>query len=235
MLTDENGNKVWEATYDPFGVAIVDEDPDNNGQTVEMNMRLPGQYYDKETGTYYNYFRDYDPRLGRYIQSDPIGLRGGLNTYGYVRGNPLRYIDPLGLDIYTLFGGAEIPFVGGVNVGIMVSDAPYDVGLFGSVSKPVGGLAKGKATLGAGYDSSCRSNFDGVGFELAGGYKMFGGSVSFDPNSDSNIPTGGTFELGPQLGGEANTTITGSLTARDLGRAIGRLIHGSGGGNIIGE
>ena len=58
---------------------------------------LPGQYYDWETGLHYNYFRYYDPKTGRYITSDPIGLQGGLNTYGYVGGNPLRYIDKLGL------------------------------------------------------------------------------------------------------------------------------------------
>ena len=54
--------------------------------------------------THYNYYRDYDPATGRYVQSDPIGLGGGLNTYGYVRSNPLRLIDPLGLDA-TSWGG----------------------------------------------------------------------------------------------------------------------------------
>jgi RHS repeat-associated protein len=58
---------------------------------------LPGQYYDAETGTNYNYFRDYDPTIGRYEQSDPIGLKGGLNTYLYVRDTPLALSDPFGL------------------------------------------------------------------------------------------------------------------------------------------
>ena len=48
---------------------------------------------------YYVWHRYYDPRTGRWITSDPIGLRGGLNTYVYVANNPLRWIDPNGLEI----------------------------------------------------------------------------------------------------------------------------------------
>jgi len=58
---------------------------------------LPGQYYDSETGLHQNYFRTYDPSIGRYISSDPIGLRGGYNTFTYVRNQPLFWLDPFGL------------------------------------------------------------------------------------------------------------------------------------------
>jgi len=63
----------------------------------EYNLRFPGQFYDKETGLHYNTFRDYDPVTGRYVDSDPMGLAGGLNTYAYVGGNPVDLVDPLGL------------------------------------------------------------------------------------------------------------------------------------------
>ena len=62
-----------------------------------VDLRFPGQYYDSETQLHYNYFRYYDPAIGRYVTADPIGLGGGLNTYTYVTNNSLRYVDPLGL------------------------------------------------------------------------------------------------------------------------------------------
>lgn len=95
-MTDESGNVVWTAETDPFGGAKVNEDPDGDGKNIELNARFPGQYNDKETGLHYNYARYYDPGTGRYLSSDPIGLKGGLNTYAYVGGNPLSRIDPDG-------------------------------------------------------------------------------------------------------------------------------------------
>jgi RHS repeat-associated protein len=89
--TSESGGVVWQADYAPFGQASV------VNPSVSVNLRLPGQYFDPETGLHYNVFRDYDPSLGRYIESDPIGLEGGLNTYAYVGGSPVNWIDPLGL------------------------------------------------------------------------------------------------------------------------------------------
>ena len=75
-------------------------------------MRLPGQYYDQETGLHYNYFRYYDPATGRYLTADPIGQDAGPNLYSYVGNNPLFWIDPLGLDVQIC--GAPAQILGGL-------------------------------------------------------------------------------------------------------------------------
>ena len=93
--TDNQFVWKWDNT-EPFGNSAPDENPSSLG-TFSFNLRFPGQYYDVETGKHYNYFRDYDANLGRYIQSDPIGPKGGPNTYAYVSGDPFRLTDPKGL------------------------------------------------------------------------------------------------------------------------------------------
>ncbi|TOA99927.1 type IV secretion protein Rhs [Vibrio parahaemolyticus] len=102
-LTDETGATVWKASYSPFGKATV------TTEQIKFNLRFPGQYYDAETGLHYNWHRYYDPALGRYLQSDRLGLFDGVDTYGYVHGNPLKFIDPTGEFGWVAFGA----FVGG--------------------------------------------------------------------------------------------------------------------------
>lgn len=89
---------VWRWDSDPFGTSAANEDPDGNATLFFYNLRFPGQYFDAETGLHYNYFRDYDSATGSYTQSDPIGLLGGMNTYGYAEGSPTLYSDSFGLD-----------------------------------------------------------------------------------------------------------------------------------------
>jgi RHS repeat-associated protein len=97
-LSDENGQVVWSAVYDPFGNAAVYGDVDGNGTDVTTNLRFPGQYWDSETALHYNYFRYYDPETGTYLRSDPKGLSGGLATFLYAAGAPLVLTDRMGLD-----------------------------------------------------------------------------------------------------------------------------------------
>jgi RHS repeat-associated protein len=90
---------VWRWDSDPFGATVASEDPDGDSSQFVNNLRFPGQYYDAETGMHYNYYRDgYDPTTGRYAQSDPVGLYGGLNTYAYGENSPNRNADPKGLN-----------------------------------------------------------------------------------------------------------------------------------------
>jgi len=106
-LADENGAIVWNWESEPFGESKA-------VGIVEFNLRFAGQYYDDETSTHYNINRDYDPKMGRYLQSDPIGFDGGVNSYGYVGANPMVRVDPCGKVAIALpFAGAIIE-AGGV-------------------------------------------------------------------------------------------------------------------------
>lgn len=96
-VTRPSDNKMrWRWDMDAFGNGAPKNNPESLG-AFDYNLRFPGQIYMPETGLHQNYFRDYDARTGKYVQSDPIGLAGGLNTYAYVGGNPISYVDPWGL------------------------------------------------------------------------------------------------------------------------------------------
>lgn len=115
---------TWDAKSEAFGNSPPNQDPDLDGSAFVFNLRFPGQRYDATTGLNYNYFRDYDPASGRYVQSDPIGLSGGISTYAYVEGNPLGSVDPLGLqsrDLEYIYrqSGAKPPPPG--------TPGPYDI------------------------------------------------------------------------------------------------------------
>jgi len=93
--TPSADTRVWNLPYFSSDSAFAETPP--SPATITFNLRFPGQYYDSETGLNYNYFRDYEPGTGRYVESDPISLYGGINTYGYVDQNPLGYRDSKGL------------------------------------------------------------------------------------------------------------------------------------------
>ena len=167
-MTDASGALVWDRQQRPFGetagfAAIFSFPPKVN------NQRFPGQYADAATGLHYNYFRHYDPTLGRYVTSDPIGLAGGLNTYAYVEGNPVNAIDPdgqlawwvlplamggldLGLQLYRNGGRFECVEWGEVFFAAALGLAPgggwWALGRAGAARAAVGG-AIGRGLTGA--------------------------------------------------------------------------------------
>lgn len=98
VITNSDHAIVWRwDNAEVFGATQANEDPSGLG-AFTFNQRFPGQIYDQEAGNSYNWHRDYKAQLGRYIQSDPIGLKGGINTYGYAGGNPASNYDSSGLD-----------------------------------------------------------------------------------------------------------------------------------------
>ena len=145
QLKDETNKVVWQWPYSAFGenkptgtltatanpkAAITNQPILLKATTpTEFNLRLPGQYYDQESGLFYNYFRSYNPAQGRYTQADPIGLEGGINRFGYAEGNPLSFTDPMGLvasnDPWFGYGGdkgfkdwwhGQKPYYGGQDI-----------------------------------------------------------------------------------------------------------------------
>lgn len=108
IITDSNNKKVWQWNHEPFGNTEPVTATNRSGffgggvfggldTGFTYDLRFPGQIYDPETGLNYNMARDYNSALGRYVQSDPIGLRGGVNSYGYATQNPISNADPDGL------------------------------------------------------------------------------------------------------------------------------------------
>ena len=95
MVTNVSQQRVWRAANRAFERGIAMD------QIGGYHLGFPGQYYDSESNLWHNGFRDYEPTIGRYMQSDPIGLAGGISMYAYVGGNPIRSIDPLGLQSRT--------------------------------------------------------------------------------------------------------------------------------------
>jgi RHS repeat-associated protein len=122
VVTDASNNFVWRWDSDAYGNGAANGNPLGvAGQNFVFNLRFPGQYFDAETGLNYNWNRDYNPVLGRYVESDPIGfVSGSASMYGYVDEDPLALVDPEGLQVLPIrvprapvFGGySPVPGAG---------------------------------------------------------------------------------------------------------------------------
>lgn len=147
LATDGSGDVVWRWDSDAFGVGDADLDPDSDTNDVNVHLRFPGQYFDEETGLSYNYYRDYDPVVGRYVQSDPVGLEGGLNPYLYANGNPLAYADPYGLwSIGDPLPQGLVDSVTGFGDAFLIPELIRDAFDFGTVDECSAAYKGGKIT-----------------------------------------------------------------------------------------
>ncbi|PKH69961.1 hypothetical protein CXF96_15405 [Stenotrophomonas sp. Betaine-02u-21] len=204
----------WALTGEAFGADAANEDPDGDGVAFGFALRFPGQQATSETGLNYNYQRDYDAGVGRYVQSDPIGLLGGLSTYGYVEGDPLRSVDPLGLQVVG--SPNEMKMWGqGHNIRspdfVKVSVSFYVFGASRSFSRSgntfvAGGLSRPypspngrlQASLSVGWLNQCEvptgakvdDHLGGFGISGAGGYRGVGGGLNYSPNAGTSTEVG---------------------------------------------
>ncbi len=167
-LTDQSKTIVWQARLAAFDRAVL------SSSIGDFNIGFPGQYWDAEKGNWYNYLRDYDAMTGRYLQSDPIGLYDGPNTYSYVNGNPISMVDP-----YGLFGWADMPsipqpvldFTTGVADAASLGLGPLArqaIGVNGGVNKCSKAYSAGEwASLGLGVGRMAYAGIAKVGVALA--------------------------------------------------------------------
>jgi len=216
FVTDINQNVVWKTTYQPFGTTGL-----ITSSLTTQNKRFPGQSFDVETGFYQNVNRDYMPNLGRYLETDPIGLNGGMNTYAYANGNPAKYVDRQGLLVFTIGGGAS----GGNGISVSggqgwVFDDSGNIGTYSVVGAGGADIGWGSITginfqvLGSlGNDTTGIGDMGGPFVEggIGGGQDGLAGSGSafMDPNTPNHIGIGITVGPGtPGLSGGFQTTHT---------------------------
>ncbi|HFQ7117680.1 TPA: RHS repeat domain-containing protein, partial [Pseudomonas aeruginosa] len=176
LATDASGQITWQWQSDAFGRG----EALSQGST-QVNLRFSGQYYDAESGLHYNYFRDYDPETGRYVESDPIGLEGGINTYGYVNANPINQTDWRGTvpDQICLAACITVGTVTGGYVGTVVGGLAGGAG--GTLVLPIGGTISG-GVAGA----SAGGAIGAIGGGLAGN----AAGNAFCPEDECDPPAG---------------------------------------------
>ena len=207
---DQTGKLVWTWESDAFGATLPNEDPGSTGTKVTINLRFPGQYFDRESGLHYNYRRYYDPKLGRYMSPDPVGLAGGNNLYAYVNGNPISVIDPEGKRGVVVIVGAFVGAAAGAGGNYLYQkyvQGKCEVSVESVVNAGVWGAVAG-AVLASSPAGATLSGATGIGAVSGLGHYFTGQMISGDPVTTTGavVATAGG-ALGGRAGGAFNRPV----------------------------
>ncbi|MCA9368358.1 RHS domain-containing protein, partial [Candidatus Kaiserbacteria bacterium] len=203
-LFDKAGKITWAARSQAFGQTTVFVNE------TENNLRFPGQYEDGESGLFYNYHRYYDAQVGRYLQSDPAGFVGGLNTYLYVNSSPLEFIDPLGLFCSPILNNAIAGAVGGALTGFL-SGGPAGI-LPGLIAGGLTGAVSGMAENSNVGDAAGAAVGAAIGYAAAQG-------------KSSKVTAGGKASVYGSIAGYVGAAAT-SNDNEDMASAVGGFTGG---------
>lgn len=216
VVVDSAGNVVW--TW-PLATNAFGEVPPMSSGSYVLNLRYPGQYFDQESGTSYNVNRFYDASSGRYLQSDPVGLAGGISTFLYVGGDPLTRVDPLGLDwvVHQATGQIEHVDAHGNVTAVGQGYAGHGAGVNNPAMQGVldtGPLPQGMYTI-----QSQRNNVTGSGTRLPA-------SMRLTPSADNDMQGRAGFLIhGPHANDNMDSSNGCPVVSRPVRDQIGRGVE----------